>query len=95
LGRDETDFSGAGAEIEYGFSRVEVLRRIATAVVFFDDLGGNGLEVLRIIIDRAAEGGFGLGGSGGVAFAGGGFSGRISWSSHGCYLDTTMLSFTE
>lgn len=46
-------------------------RRNGTAVFFFDDPGGNRLEVLRIVIDRTTERNFGFGC--GLALAGGGF----------------------
>lgn len=52
--------------------------------VHTDDFGGDGLEILRVVINRAAKGGFGFGGSRRVAFAGGGFGGRSGEMGHGC-----------
>jgi len=60
LGGDEADFSGARAEVEDGFTRVEPFGGISAAVVFFDDFGRDGFEELGVVVYRAAEVGFDL-----------------------------------
>ena len=73
LGGDEADLAGAAAEIEHGFSRTQILTRIAAAIVAFDNLLGNHLEILWIVLDGTAKGRLlGLG-AGGIAVADGGF----------------------
>jgi len=54
LSGDETDFAGAAAEVEDGFAGAEMATGIAAAVVALDDFGWDGLEVLGVVINRAA-----------------------------------------
>lgn len=73
LGGDEADFASAAAEVEDGFAGADVTRGIAAAVILVDDLLGNDLEQLGIVLNGAAEGGFGRFGGGGVALLDGRF----------------------
>ncbi len=70
---DEADFARAAAEVEHRLAGMQVLAGIAAAVVALDDLLRDDLEVLRIVIDRAAQGGLARLGAAGVTFLGGAF----------------------
>src|SRR5712692_848609 len=60
---DETNLARAAAQIEDRFARAQVLRRIAAAIIPFEDFGWDDVEEAAIVGDRAAERfDFGLGG---------------------------------
>lgn len=67
LGGDEADLAGAATEVEDGLAWADVTRGIAAAVILVDDLLGDDLEQFGIVLNGAAEGGFGSFGGGGVA----------------------------
>ncbi len=52
---DEADLARAATEIEHRLSGLQVLRRVAAAVVALDHLGRDDLQVARVVVDRAAE----------------------------------------
>ena len=69
LRSDVTDLAAAAAEVEHRLAGVDMLRRVAAAVVALDDFFGDDFEVLRIVIDRATKGRLGRLGRGAVAFS--------------------------
>ena len=58
LGSHEAVLSGSGSEIEDGFARLDVLGRVAAAVVALQHFCRDRLEQLRVVRGRAAEAGF-------------------------------------
>jgi hypothetical protein len=53
---DETDFSGAAAEVEDGFAGAEITGWIAAAVIALDYFGRDDFQVLTVVFDRTTEG---------------------------------------
>ena len=56
LARNEADLARAGAQIEHRLTGKHILRGVAAAVISLDDHFGDHLQVLRIIINWAAQG---------------------------------------
>ena len=52
LGNDVACLAAAGTQIENGFARMNIARRIAAAVVFFDDLLGDDFQQRFVVTHR-------------------------------------------
>jgi hypothetical protein len=52
---DEADLAATAAQIEDRLARPHVARGVAAAVVALDHLARNGLEVVRVVVDGAAQ----------------------------------------
>src|SRR5262249_24068471 len=53
---DEADLAAARAEVKDGIAGPDIGRRVAAAVVALQHLGRDGIQVARLITDRAAQG---------------------------------------
>ena len=55
LRRDETNLPCPAAQIEHGFSRLEVTARVAAAIILLNDFFRDDFQVLALIIDGATQ----------------------------------------
>ncbi len=58
LAGDETDLPRAGPEVQHGFAIAKVSARIPATVILYQDLFGNDLEILLVVVYWAAQLGF-------------------------------------